>query len=236
MVLRAVATEGKQVITRDFTFIVLAGFVPEELLLTANPVGTRDNAQFNMIAKLKIRNNPIPVDVTTEVYWQLKTKSKDLVIGNKSGVLSIPKFETDSDIIVTATYSRGNLAEPTKEHKMKVQSSFPLFWAGEANVITDSYLALKLNSGSFTRVPIDRVGRFSLLPNSNEYLYFASPKNYGQARFAIVPSTTGDVDWGNMQPPVEVQRTYLDGSAEAWYIYRSVKRGFGLAEFSVTFG
>lgn len=236
MVLRAVATEGKQVITRDFTFIVLAGFVPEELLLTANPVGTRDNAQFNMIAKLKIRNNPIPVDVTTEVYWQLKTKSKDLVIGNKSGVLSIPKFETDSDIIVTATYSRGNLAEPTKEHKMKVQSSFPLFWAGEANVITDSYLALKLNSGSFTRVPIDRVGRFSLLPNSNEYLYFASPKNYGQARFAIVPSTTGDVDWGNMQPPVEVQRTYLDGSAETWYIYRSVKRGFGLAEFSVTFG
>lgn len=236
MVLRAVATEGKQVITRDFTFSLLAGFVPEELLLTSNPTGTRDNAQFNLAAKLKIRNNAIPVDVTTEVYWQLKTKLKDLVVGNKSGVLSIPKLESDTEVIVTATYSRGNLAEPTKEHKMLIQSSFPLFWAGEANVITNSYFALKLSSGQFTRVPIDRVGRFSILPNSNEYLYFAYPKSYGLARFAIVPSTTGDVDWGNMQPPVEVTRTYLDGSSEPWYIYRSVKRGFGLAEFSVTFG
>lgn len=236
MVLRAVATEGKQVITRDFTFNVLAGFVPEELLLTSNPAGTRDNAQFNMAAKLKIRNNTIPVDVTGEVYWQLRTKLKDLVIGNKSGVLTIPKLESDTEVVVTATYSRGNLAEPTKEHKMIVQSSFPLFWAGEANVITNSYFALKLSSKQFTRIPIDRVGRFSILPNSNEYLYFASPKNYGPARFAIVPSTTGAVDWGNMEPPVEVTRTYLDGSSEPWYIYRSVKRGFGLAEFSVTFG
>lgn len=235
MTLRAVATEGNRQITRDFLFNLLAGFIPEELLVEFNPTGHKDRSTLALTALLKIRNNPVPINITNQVYWILDTQYPGLSIGNKTGILTLPYLNEDLTINIRAVYSSSHLAEPEKSISLIGQSSYPIFWTAGNNVINNTYFATIWSSDLYEHVTSDRGGRFSISPNSNEYLYFAHPKSFGNAALAIVPSTTEQVDWGNLQAPVEVTRTYMDGTTEQWYVYRSLNRGFGESEFSITY-
>lgn len=233
MTLRAVATEGTRIITRDFVFNLLAGFIPEELIVTDNPQGHRDTSSIGLIAKLRIRNNPVPVDATGSVSWLLDTRLTGLRLEGSN--LIAPHVDEDVRVYLRAAYNSPNLVQPVREFNILLQSSYPIYWtAPNAPINTANFMA-RFDGGEFKRLTSDRGGRFSFIPNSDEYIYFAHPAHYGTARFALVPSTTDPVDWGNMQAPVTVQRTYLNGVVEDWLVYRSINRGFGQTELSVVY-
>lgn len=235
MKIRAVATEGLRVIYKDITVFILASFVPVDLHINSNPSGMRDNSQYFLKAYLELRDNST-VDATSECYWLLETSMNGLSLGNRNGVLTIPPVDVDTEITFRCVYTRNEITFE-KKHTMLIQSSYPLSWHDVAQAIDNNMLeSVLVTPSKFRRLLSQEGGKFTAAPNANEYVYFAAKKSNGLANVAIVPSTSGQVNWGGMQIPVEVTRTYQDGTTEIWNIYRSANRGFGTAEFSVRYG
>lgn len=235
MKIRAVATEGLRVIRKDIVVNILASFVPLDLHVNSNPSGMRDNSQYFLKAFLEMRDGS-SYEATSECYWLLDTSLNGLSIGNKTGVLTIPPVDVDTTIVIRCVYTRNELTYE-KKHTMTIQSSYPIYWIDVAQPINNNMLQTVISDETkFKRLLSQIGGKFTVLPNANEYAYFATKKTNGRANVAIVPSSSGQVNWGGMQNPVEVTRTYLDGTSEAWNVYRSNNRGFGVAEFSVTYG
>jgi hypothetical protein len=234
MTLKAIGREGQREITRDFVFNLLAGFVPEDLLVDANSPGYKDNSVINLVAMLKLRNNPTPIDVTSACIWMLDTKMTGLSIERNTGRLTTPYVEQDTYIDIRCVYVLGGFRQE-KKFRILLQSSFSIYWTAGFNVINTTYFNLIWSENKFKRLTSVDTGKFTVLPNSTDYLYFACPKVLVPLRMAAVPSINPDVDWGNLEPGVDVVRTYLDGMTETWIIFKSVKRGFGQAEFSVAF-
>lgn len=235
MRIRAVATEGLKVVQKDIVVNILASFVPLDLHINSNPSGMRDNSQYFLKAFLEMRDGS-SYDATTECYWLLDTSLNGLSVGNRTGVLTIPPVDVDTTITIRCVYTRNDITYE-KRHTMTIQSSYPIYWTDVAQPINNNMLQVVLSDDTkFKRLLSQNGGKFTVLPNANEYAYFASKKSNGRANVAIVPSSSGQVNWGGMQNPIEVTRIYLDGTSEIWNVYRSNNRGFGVAEFSVTYG
>jgi hypothetical protein len=235
MVVRALATEGTRQIFRDFTFNLLASFIPETLDLTTNPVGIRDNSVFNVIAMLHVRNSSIPVDVSRTSYWRLDTIVPGLEIDNRTGVLTIPSLTEDLDIVIRCAYNDPNLTEREKVVVIRAHTSFPRYWTAGANAINSAYFQLILDQDLDVLHSTNTGGTFVTNLSSQDYLYYAYPKTLGAAQFSLIPRQYAHVEWDNMMAAVEVVRTYPDGSTEVWNIHRSVDRGLGTLEFGVLY-
>jgi acyl-ACP thioesterase len=233
MIIRALATEGSRVIKRDLEINILASFVPMDLVINSNPSGLRDNSKYFLKAFLEMRDNTV-YDATQECYWLLDTNFNGLNLGNRNGILEVPYVEKDTEIVIRCIYTR-NEKSFEKKHVITIQSSYPIFFSEVAQPIDDQFLQTILAGSKFLRLLSDVGGKFTCAPNANEYCYFACKKSNGIANIAIVPSSSNQVNWGGMLMPVEVTRTYLDGTAEIWNIYRNTVRGFGVAEFSVAY-
>lgn len=231
---RATAVEGLRTIYKDFTVTILASFVPLELHINSNPAGIRDNGEFYLKAFLEMRDGST-YDATTDSYWLLETKLTGLELGNRTGLLKVPYVDRDTEITFKVVYTRNEIVFE-KTHTMIIQSSYPMYWEDPVAAINATYFQNVIAGEEFKRLLSTTGGRFTSYPAAAEYLYFAHPKNFGSATFAIIPSTTGAINWGNMQAPVEVTRTYINGVTEPWLIYRTVNRGFTLGEFSVVYG
>lgn len=234
LTLRAIAKEGLNVLTKDLQFNVLAGFVPDHLLMQYNDVGHKDNSVIQLKALLKLRNNPIPVDVTRDCFWLMGTDNVEASVGNRTGILELGYAVKPYNAVIRCIYNRDNFREETSIN-MEVQSSYPIYWTDKQLPINTAYFTSILDEKKYTILPSIVGGRVLTLTDSDEYTYFACPVEMGTAKFSLVPSQVKIDDWGNMNAPVNVVRTYINNDVQDWAIYRSVKRGIGHIELSVVY-
>lgn len=231
--IRASATEGLKTVIKDLQVTILASFVPLALHVDSNPAGIRDNSVYHLKAFLDMRDGSV-YDGTKDCYWLLETPVAGVSVGNRTGVLTSGMVPVDTEIVIRVVYTRKELVYEQR-HTMILQSSYPIYWEDPVTLINSAYLQSVFTDEDFKRLLSTEGGRVTAYPNANEYFYFACQKILGEANFAIIPSTTGAIDWGGMQDPVEVTRTYINGVTEIWRVYRTKNRGFTLGEFSVVY-
>lgn len=237
MTLRAVATEGVRTISKEFAFNVLAGFVPQTLKVDVNPTGHKDNSTLQLIALLYLRNNAVPISVASSCYWSIDTDNNFAQINSTTGLLTLGYCARDTTLKIRCVYAKDSF-RLEETFNILVQSSYPRYWTDKTTPINAAYLNSILDGQNVVVpyiVPSVEGGRFVLVTHSDEYIYFACPAEIGNAKFSLVPSKVDIDDWGNMNDPVTVVRTYQDSFGQDWNVYRSKVRGLGHIELSVVY-
>tara|TARA_B100000214_G_scaffold10058_1_gene7304 strand:- start:87341 stop:92188 length:4848 start_codon:yes stop_codon:yes gene_type:complete len=248
MVLKAVAQEGTQTISREFEYSLIMQFVPQSIdLIISSPVQDAiiDAAEYELGATLigTTQSGQDTQDASDSCFYYFDYNESDASLEENTLVVSpIAESKTIEITIRSKDYPS---FEQTRE--VRVYSSYPIFGA-YLEGITDS---ATFNSylDNFSTLTSRTAGTFEVNPNSNQFGYFAHPKSLGRARFTYIPENNSAVslygNWdgaerdregnGSTTGPIEVTRVYEDGLTETWYLYRTQLRGFSRGRFAVRY-
>lgn len=184
------------------------------------------------------RINGTEEDVTENVFWKISPTERK--VSFKDNTLILNQIWESKDFTLTAILQEGDIVLET-EFVVKVRGILPKYGAAGFGINTQEE-AEALSEKMFS----NRGGNISLFVNKNEYGYLFYPRDLGLAEFIPIgfndvsgwdgANNMGtDTDDPEIKGPREIEVIHEDGLREIFYLYRTNRKGFDFASFSVTF-